>query len=298
MQTRFRCGSRRLGAGVVKAGVIMATVLLGGCGGSSGPLGGNATAQHLTCATTCTPSNTVDISELRANYVLVDNTQSMQALASFGTGHDPRANVEVTGGDQIQLTTVQGAQPFELPSANIGAIVADAILSLFTGAPPYTSAVNATELASPVQFQFIRGTTTYSSSISLAPAFTIAAPAGGSVLALSNPVIAVRLTNAAITPVQSATLNCTDANGNTASSTPTVPIQGSPTVDATGMSYFADFGPALNSLTFTTTNPRGAIANCAISLTITLQTSGQAAVGMPLVQISGQRARSVSFTME
>ncbi|MBV8380930.1 MAG: hypothetical protein JO369_09245 [Paucibacter sp.] len=279
---------------------VLVIGLLGGCGGggSSGILGGGtSTPQHLTCAKACIPSDSVSLDQLRASYMLIDDGQHLQALASFGTGNDPRSNVEISGTDQIQLVTVQGTQPFQIPSTSAATAIVQAITVVVAGASPYESDVNATQAANPVQFQFIRSSTTYTSTVSLAPVFAISAPTAGSTLPIGNTVISIALSSAAITPTQSVALNCTDVNGNTASTNVNAAIQGTPTLGNGGMSYSIDLGPALNSLQFTTTYPRGAIASCAASLTVMLQTSGQTATGLTQAQIVGQRSRTVAFTM-
>ena len=284
--------------GALAAAVVSVVSTMGGCGGgAAGGLTGTSTPQHLTCAKACIPSDSVSIDQLRASYMLVDNGQNIQALASFGTGSDPRANVEISGSDQIQLVTSQGTRAFQIPSTSLGTAIAQAFLTLFAGAAPYESDVNSTEAASPVQFQFIRGGTTYSSTVTLAPSFVIANPAPNSTQSLSNPVMAIRLNAAFTTPAQAVTLNCTDTNGNTGSISANLSVQGTPTMDSAGTSYTVDLSAALNAIVFSTSHARGAISSCDGTLSVTLQTTGQVAAGLTQGQILAQRSRSLPFSM-
>jgi len=172
-----------------------------GGGGYQIPAAGdsNSAALNLICATACIASNTVTTDKLRWSYVLVNDGKDPRAFVAFGTGSDPRVNVEIKGDDKIQLMTSQGAQPFYIPAPDsLGAAIAQALFSVFTlplaGASPYESDLNQTEAAQSVQFQIIRGSTVYTSTATLPPSFSFTAPANNAVLPISTRTLQVQRT--------------------------------------------------------------------------------------------------------
>ena len=293
--------------------VLLAVTLMAGllsaCGGGgySIPAAGNSNsaALNLVCATACIASNTVATDKLRWSYVLVNDGKNPRAFAAFGTGSDPRVNVEIKGDDQIQLMTSQGAQPFYIPAPDsLGAAIAQALLEVFTlplaGASPYESDLNATEAAQPVQFQIIRGSTVYSSTATLPPSFSFTAPANNAVLPISTRTLQVQLTSAVPASFAPLTMSCTDSNGNTAAtSNGGLLITSGPVATGSGgTSYTLDMGAFLDGLNFTTTFPRGVLSKCSLAIQATTNGSGQVAKGFASTVVVAQQIRTVNLTLQ
>ncbi|MBZ8143102.1 hypothetical protein CLD22_24885, partial [Rubrivivax gelatinosus] len=73
-------------------------------------------------------------------------------------------------------------------------VIGDALFTLIAGAKPYLSEVDPPSGAAPMQFQFIRGSTTLVSSVELPAPFKITSPASGTTLAITARTLPVRLT--------------------------------------------------------------------------------------------------------
>ncbi len=287
---------------------IAAAGVVTGCGGGGyvipAPGDKNSQAQSLTCATTCIASNTVDIDQLRQSYVLVNDGASPRALVAFGTGRDPRANVELKGDDQIRLVTSTGSQAFYIPApSSLAAALVEALFLPFTlglaGASPYESDINQAQAAQPVQFQFVRGATVYSSAVTLPPNFSFAAPLSNAALPISMRTLQVQLTTSVAASLSLVSANCTDSNGNTANGSSTgLLVLGSPVTAGNGTtSYNLDLGSYVDGLNFTTTYPRGVLSKCSLDLQAITQVSGQAAAGLGSTIVVAQQMRTVSFSL-
>ncbi|MBK1711866.1 hypothetical protein CKO43_03605 [Rubrivivax gelatinosus] len=231
--------------------------------------------------------------------MVVGDGKRVQAQAGFSSGSDLRFNVEIDGSDSLRLVTPKGTQGFHIPAGDVTTVIGDALFTLIAGAKPYLSEVDPPSGAAPMQFQFIRGSTTLVSSVELPAPFKITSPASGTTLAITARTLPVRLTaTAPATKHETTTFNCTDVNGNTASGTPGLKVvPGSASADSTGVSYSLDIGAAVDGLSFSTTHPRGAVARCDVVLRAIVEAQGQADPQFESAQIFAQQIRSVSFAM-
>lgn len=289
------CGSRSR-ATLMAAAIVTS---FAGCGGGVTD-DSHGAAAHLTCAKQCTPSSSLKTEQIRPSFAIVGNGQKVQAQAGFNTGNDPRFNVELDGDDELRLVTPQGTQKFHIPASSIETVVVDALKTLLIGATPYLSEVTPAQGTMPVQFQLVRGTTVYTSAVTLPAPFQITAPVAGAVLPLTTRTLSVRLTSTSATAdiANAATLNCTDVNGNTASGQPALAVvQGSQATDVNGTAYVLDLGTALDGLSFTTTHPRGAVAACDVNLGVTVEVNGQADAAFNNPRVFAQQIRSVRLTL-
>jgi hypothetical protein len=281
---------RALGVTAIAAGIA-------GCGGAFQD-DSNGAAARLTCPKTCTPSGSLTTEQIRPSYTIAGDGQRVQAQAGFSTGSDPRFNVELDGGDNLLLVTAQGTQTFHIPPTDLGTVVVSALWTLFLGAVPYVSEVTPSAAPMPVQFQFVRGAVVYASSVTLPAPYQIAAPTAGTTLPITTRSVAIRLTPSGAATSHSASMNCIDVNGNTASGgLPLSAVPGSQIVDANGTTYSLDLGPAIDGLTFTTTYPRGAVASCDVVMTVTKEAAGQPDGRFASPQIFAQQIRSVGLAL-
>lgn len=290
-----KISSLRLGA----TGIAVLVAGLAGCGGGVTDDSGG-TAERLTCLETCTPSNTVNPDQLSAHYALVSEGGKVQAQAGFNTGDDPRFNVEVAGGDKLRVVTASGANTFHIPSSGgIAGIIAAFPSLLIIGATPYLSDVPSSATTLPADFEFVRGATVYKSSVTLPAPFSITAPAAGATFPMSTRTLSVRLASGGMAPENQAEFKCADSNGNTANSTESIPVATiAALADGSGYAYTLDLGAVIDTLIFTTTFPRGAVASCDIGLSVTLQNDGtrDARLGSN-TRVFAQQIRRVSFAL-
>lgn len=285
--------------------VLLAAAALASCGGGGyavPPTDGNqiSTTQKLNCTKACTPSDSVAIDQLRQSYVLVNDGQKARAYAAFGTGSDQRASVELDGQDQAQLVTPQGTQKFyAVQASDMATATVNAIFSLFSGPLPYGSDLSQAQAAQAVQFQFIRGLTVYTSSATLPPNFSFTAPANNAVLPIAARTLDVRLSSTAATTLSVGALNCSDTNGNTAtSSLNALTVQPQPVAaGSTSATYSVAIGPYLDGLSFSTGNPRGLLAQCSLTLTAAQEVQGQAATGFASTVVVARQSRQVDVTL-
>ena len=289
----------RLGRRSVVPMMVLAVAGLASCGGGGYviPPDGNepSKTQRLQCAGACTASESVAIDRLRHSYVLVNDGKDARVYAAFGTGLDPRANVELTGTDQARVVTPQGTQRFYvLAPSNLGIALVDAFLSLFTGPLPYGADLTQPQAGQALKFEFVRGVNVYTSTVTPPPAFSITAPANNATLPISTRTLEVRLSSTLITEVMVESVNCADSNGNTAtSSAKSVTV----TSAAGSGSYALDLGPFLDGLTFSTTYPRGILSQCSLTVLARTQADGQPAPGFASTVVLAQQLRRVTLTL-
>jgi hypothetical protein len=271
---------------------------LAACGGGVEEDNG-ASSAALVCATTCVDSSTVDASQIRHSYALVSDGQQMQAQAGFSTGSDPRFNVEIKGGDQLELATPQGVQGFHIPSQSLGEAFANVFTTLATGASPYLSeVVPMPSAASDYQFRFSRNGKTMSATVTMPAPFTIVAPAADSTLNVAAATATARISgqgNYGFT----ADFSCVDVNGNTASmSNVTIAPLAPPQTDTGGSTYTLQIGLALNGLQFTTAHPRGAVSSCDVKLHVGVENDGTPSPDFAAgSRIFAQQWRDTSFKL-
>jgi hypothetical protein len=277
--------------------LVLLPAVLSACGGGlESDSGGQAS--RLTCATTCKPSSSLATDQIRPSFVVVSDGTRAQAQAGFSSGSDFRFNVEIDGTDSLRLSTTQGTQGFHIPAGSLSTVVVDALRTLVAGATPYLSELTPVAGTLPVQFQFVRGSTTYASSVELPAPFQITAPASGTTVPIATRRLSVALTSATAPTVNSATFACTDVNGNTATGSPTLNVvPGSLASTASGVSYALDVGEAVDGLTFSTNFPRSAVARCDLKLQLIVQAQGQADTRFADTQIFAQQIRSVTLAM-
>ena len=280
--------------------VLSLTGALASCGGGAYvvPPDGNdvSKSQKLSCSQACIASDSVSIDKLRQSYVLVNDGQDARAYAAFGTGVDPRANVEVSGTDQVRVVTPQGTQKFYvLQPNNLGTAIANAFITALTGPLPYGSDLSQAQAAQAVQFQFVRGSTVYTSTVTAPASFSISAPTSNAALAISTRALEVRLTSATPATISVQATNCTDTNGNTATSSAQA-LSVTPSTSVPG-SYAVDLGAYLDGLSFSTTYPRGLLSQCNLTLMAFMQADGQPAPGFASTVVLAQQLRRVSVTL-
>ena len=268
-----------------------------GCGGGIKD-DSNGESERLICPRACIPSSTLATDQMRPSFVVVSDGVRVQAQAGFSSGSDPRFNVEVDGSDSLRLATTQGVQGFHIPASSLSTILVDALQTLVVGATAYLSEVPPSQGTAPVQFQFIRGGTVLVSSVALPAQYQIANPPSGTTLPVSTRTLPIQLTSAEAATVHSASLSCTDVNGNTASGAPLLSIvQNSQSRDSTGISYALNIGEAIDNLAFSTTHPRGAVARCDLGLKVIMQAQGQPDLRFGNAQIFAQQIRSAALAL-
>ncbi|TCO97694.1 hypothetical protein [Rubrivivax gelatinosus] len=278
-------------AGAAFVGVLAA------CGG--GVVDDNdGEADHLVCATGCKPSSSLASNEIRAYFAVLDDGSSVQAQAGFSAGSDPRFNVEIDGNDRLQLVTPKGTQDFHIPAGNVATVIGDALLTLITGAKPYVSKIDPPSAATPLRFEFVRGTTTLVSSVELPAPFKILSPASRSTLPLAQRTLPIRLSATEVGWSHYTSIDCTDVNGNKGSGTPGLDVvAGSFTRDSSGVSYSLDLGAAIDGLSYSTVHPRGAVARCDVDLQVVVLRQGLTDPAFASAQVYGKQARSISIAL-
>ena len=291
------CGARTRTLRACSAALL--STLAAACGGGL-ENDGNGTRDRLLCATTCQSSSSLAPSQIRASYAIVGEGSRVQAQAGFSSGSDIRFNVELDGGDSLRLSTAQGTQDFHIPAiAGVPAILIEAMRLLVAGATPYLSEVTPPSGEASMQFLFTRGATTYTSSVRLPAPYQILSPASGTTLSIGDRTLQIRLSSATAATLNLATFSCTDVNGNTATGSSTLDVvPGSQSSDGSGVSYALAVGAGIDTLTFSTTNPRGAVSRCDVTIKTTIDAQGQMDARFSSgSQIFAQQIRSVQVTM-
>lgn len=295
MQTVHRQWSS--GRTVLAATSVVFVCALAACGGGVQD-DGNGQVDRLACATACKPSSSLATDQIRPSFVVVSDGNRVQAQAGFSSGSDLRFNVEIDGSDSLRLSTSRGTQGFHIPASSLSTFVVEAFRTLVAGATPYLSEVNPDAGAAPMQFEFVRGATIYTSSVQLPNPYQITNPSNGVTVAITTRTLPVALSSASPATAHGASFSCVDVNGNTATGGSDLSmVAGSLTSASSGVSYTLDIGAAVDRLSFSTTNPRGSVARCDVVLKLTMQNQGQADPRFGSAQVFSQQLRSVTIAM-
>lgn len=150
---------------------VLALAALCACGGGDGNYtqgGGSTVGATLYCAgqPACVESNTLATANLHARMYVVSDGQHAQAQAGFLDHDGDNFNVELNG-DAAYVVDGATRTPLGVPNRTANTLVTDPYIADLSSVPV---------LARSYQLQLVRPSGTYTSTVTMPPAFTITAP--------------------------------------------------------------------------------------------------------------------------
>ena len=182
--------------------LVASTVFLGGCGlGSDIASAGSAIGSAVVCAlVNCTNSDTMVVSDITASYFVTQKNGQVSISAFFGQTANVLTTVAISGGDTLSATVDNQSVTFQATP---------------TFGSPYTARVADASLQPVTSINFVRGVTSYTSTVTLPPSFSMLSPTGVVNVGKSIGNLVVQLSLPTTTNVQG-TINgsCNRADGS------------------------------------------------------------------------------------
>ena len=182
--------------------LVTSTVFLGGCGlGSEAEEQGREIGSAIACAlVNCTNSDTMIVSDITASYFVTQKSGQVSISAFFGQTANVLTTVAITGGDALSAAVDNQPVTFQATP---------------TFGSPYTARVADASLQPVASINFVRGVTSYTSTVTLPPSFSMLSPTRVVNVGKSTGNLVVQLSLPTTTNVQG-TINgsCNRADGS------------------------------------------------------------------------------------